>query len=141
MDEARMRYLEMIQRVVDRLAGNCFALKAWSVTVISAIFVLTAKDANEGYAVLGLFPALCFWGLNAYYLRQERLFRALHEEVVQSVIAQDAETTIPLFSLDTTPVADRVPGWGRTLLAATVMWLHIPVIAAVLTVMVYSLVS
>jgi hypothetical protein len=139
MDEARIRHLEMIQRVVDRLARNCFAVKTWSVTVVSAIFVLSAKDAQEGYAVLALFPALCFWGLDAYYLREERLFRELHKEVAQGSTRQDAKNPIASFSLDTAPVADRVPGWANTLLAPAVLWLHIPILAAVIAVTVCAL--
>lgn len=139
MDESRIRHLEMIQRVVDRLAGNCFALKGWSVTVVSALFVLAAKDTNEGYAALALFPALCFWGLNAYYLRQERLFRALHKQVAKSLAEQDEEATIPLFSLETTPTAESVDGWPWTLVAPTVLWIHLPIVAAVVAVTIYAL--
>ena len=139
MDESRMRHLEMIQRVVDRLAGNCFALKGWSVAVVSALFVLAAKETNEGYAALALFPALCFWGLNAYYLRQERLFRALHKQVAKGLAGQNDEVTIPLFSLDTTPVAQSADGWLPTLLAPTVLWIHLPIVTAVIAVTVYAL--
>jgi predicted membrane channel-forming protein YqfA (hemolysin III family) len=60
MNEPRIKHLEMIQVVINRLAGNSFMLKSWSITVVSALMALAAKDANARYALLALFPALCF---------------------------------------------------------------------------------
>jgi len=41
--------------------------------------------------------SLLFWGLDAYYLRQERLFRCLYDKVC---LAPDG-VRIPTFSMDT----------------------------------------
>ena len=79
--EEKIRYLEMIQGVISRMASNSFALKGWAVTLVSGIFALASKDANEAYFLVAYIPIIIFWGLDAYYLLQEKLFRTLYDYV------------------------------------------------------------
>ena len=81
MQYDRVKHLELRQSAIARLAANSFALKGWSVTVTAALLGLAAKDSNARFAVVAFYAALTFWGLDAYYLRQERRFRALYEAV------------------------------------------------------------
>ena len=46
-DERKLKHLEMIQGVINRLAANSFMLKGWSVFLISALFVLAARDDRK----------------------------------------------------------------------------------------------
>ena len=100
-DEDRRKHLELIQAVITRLAGNSFAIKAWAVSLITVLAALAAKDGDLRLAVPRLVPALCFWALDAYYLRQERLFRKLYEKILEP------DSSIPLFSMNTQPVAQQ----------------------------------
>src|ERR1035441_7737570 len=78
-DEDFRKHLDLVQGVVNRLVGNSFSVKTWAVGLITILGALTAKDGDPRMAIALLFPALCFWGLDAYYLRQERLFRELYK--------------------------------------------------------------
>jgi hypothetical protein len=80
-DEQRIRHLEMIQGVASRLGTNSFLVKGWAVTVSGAFLGFAIDGKKWGLALTGLLPALLFWGLDAYFLRAERLFRALHDAV------------------------------------------------------------
>ena len=40
----KLKHLEFIQAAINRMAGNLFMLKGWSVTLIAALFALAAKD-------------------------------------------------------------------------------------------------
>ena len=42
---------------------------------------LAVDDINEFFVYLAYFPAVMFWMLDAYFLRQERLFRRLYDDV------------------------------------------------------------
>ena len=77
------KHLEFVQAAVNRMASNLFLLKGWSVTLIAALFALAAKDANQAYMLIAYFPLVIFWCLDAYFLRQERRFRALYNKVRQ----------------------------------------------------------
>jgi hypothetical protein len=74
-------HLQMIQGIVDRLARNSFALKSFTVALVSAVFALAANGADYRFFLIGLLPTLAFWLLDGYYLRQERLFRHLFNAV------------------------------------------------------------
>lgn len=81
MSEKKMKHLELIQDVISRMAKNSFLLKGWAVTLISALFALAAKDANEKFIMLAYFPVIIFWILDSYYLSQEKYFRDVYDEV------------------------------------------------------------
>ena len=79
--EAKLKHLEFIQSVVNRLAADSFRMKGWSVALAAALFVLLARGGNPKFAPLALVPVLIFWGLDGYFLWQERLLRALYDHV------------------------------------------------------------
>lgn len=79
--EGKLKHLELIQGVINRMAGNSFALKGWAVTLVAGIFALASKDADKIYFLIAYIPILVFWGLDSYYLLQERLFRSLYGKV------------------------------------------------------------
>ena len=83
--EKVIKHLEMTQAVINRLGHNSFLLKGWSMTVIVATMVLIARyDMQNPCLVLAvMLPVLGFWILDGYFLRQERLFRQVYDEVRQ----------------------------------------------------------
>ena len=83
--EKVIKHLEMTQAVINRLGSNSFLLKGWSMTVIVTTMVLIARyDMQNPCLVLAvMLPVLGFWILDGYFLRQERLFRQVYDEVRQ----------------------------------------------------------
>ena len=75
------KHLELVQGVINRIASNSFMLKGWAVTLVAGIFALAGKDTDKLYFLVAYVPVLVFWGLDAYYLLQERLYRSLYEKV------------------------------------------------------------
>ncbi len=78
--DAKLKHLELIQGVVNRLADNSFRIKRWAVLLVSALLVLSLQESRLA-AHLAILPILLFWGLDSYFLWQERLFRALYDHV------------------------------------------------------------
>ena len=76
--EGKIRHLELVQGIISRMANNSFMLKGWAVTLVAGIFVLAGKDTNKLYFLVAYIPVIVFWGLDAYYLLQERLFYIFH---------------------------------------------------------------
>lgn len=79
--EAKYKHLEFIQGVVSRLASNSFRMKGWSVVLVAALLAVLARQGRIEFAPIGFVPVLVFWGLDGYFLWQERLFRALYDHV------------------------------------------------------------
>jgi len=79
--ENKQKHLEFIQAVINRMAGNSFLLKGWAITLVAALFALSAKDTNQSYIFIAYFPVIIFWILDGYFLSQERLYRDLYNHV------------------------------------------------------------
>ena len=79
--ENKLKHLEMVQSVINRMANNSFMLKGWAVTLVAGIFVLAGKDTDKLYFLVAYIPVIVFWGLDSYYLLQERVYRGLYEKV------------------------------------------------------------
>ena len=79
-----IEHLKIIQGIINRLAGNSFILKGWSISLL--IVLLSFWEANNitmnGVNLIILIaPIVIFWGLDAYFLWTERLFRSIYMEV------------------------------------------------------------
>lgn len=79
--ENKIKHLELVQGVINRMANNSFMLKGWAVTLVAGIFVLAGKDTDKLYFLVAYIPVIVFWFLDSYYLLQERLYRSLYEKV------------------------------------------------------------
>jgi hypothetical protein len=80
-DDKRIKHLEMIQGVVARLAGNSFLIKGWALTLTGAFLGFAVDREDSALAIAAFGPILFFWGLDAYYLWAERMFRELYRQV------------------------------------------------------------
>ena len=82
-NERILKHLEFIQDIVNRLGRNSFLLKGWSMTVLvaGALLMVRLRPDEPLLALTLLLPAIGFWLLDAYFLRQERLFRDEYNRV------------------------------------------------------------
>lgn len=79
--EAKLKHLEMIQGIINRMASNSFLLKGWSLTLVAALGALSAEKTNPLFIGVAAVPCIVFWGLDGYFLHQERLYRRHYDEV------------------------------------------------------------
>ena len=86
----------------------------------------------------GVLPALIFWGLDAYYLQQERLYRALYDHVRKIDLEPDDR-----FSLDASQFEKRRAELeSNPLPPPSVFWFHIAIATVVVMALAFfSLVS
>jgi hypothetical protein len=64
------------------------AVKAWSVTLGTAVLGFSVKESNWALALVTVLPVICFWFLDAYYLALEKSFRDLWETAVACATAK-----------------------------------------------------
>jgi hypothetical protein len=132
MSTEQIKHLEFIQAVIARMANNSFLLKGWSVTLAVTLLGLAVRSSSPKFAALALVPPICFWAPDAYYLRQERLFRKLYDQVRQLSTTEWPETG--QFNMSTDGIATEVSSWVKTLLAPTIFGIHLTVIVLVIAV-------
>jgi hypothetical protein len=86
--EALHKELDICQSIISRLANNSFQLKTWAIGLTGGVLAI-AKDGlfnnpwgSWNIPVLVLVVLYAFWYLDAYFLRQERLFRKIYDKIV-----------------------------------------------------------
>jgi hypothetical protein len=121
---SKLEHLKMLQTVIARMASNSFMVKGWCVTLVSALIALSAKDAPNMVYVAAL-PVLMFWWLDAYFLRQEKLFRKLFD-LVRENGKEDSD-----FSMDTSAVDSQVAPLSGVAWSTTLRWFYVWLSAAV----------
>jgi hypothetical protein len=127
-DDLRVKHLELIQAVISRLGSNGFLVKGWALTVAGIFFGFTVGSRNWQLGVASILPTIFFWGLDAYFLRAERLFRRLYDRVRSSDPGIE-----PFFMSATSPIftaaAADVAGIRRTMATTTLTTFYGGIIA------------
>ncbi len=121
--------MTLIQGVISRMASNSFLLKGWVVTILAAILALGTANHSAWFVAIGFLPTTMFWCLDSYYLRQERLYRALYDSV--RVVVETEQTKCD-FSMNTEEEIGLVAPWKRILVSRTEFWFYFPVELVVL---------
>lgn len=80
-EDQRLKHLDFIHGVINRLASNGFVLKGWAITLAAALFGVALSSQKPSVAAVALVPVAAFWCIDAYFLRSERLFRAFYDQV------------------------------------------------------------
>ena len=98
--DALHKELDLIQNVITRMANNSFLVKGWTVSIAAVVIAISRESifTGNGFWILGTLavPCLAFWVLDAFYLRQEKMFRELYKWV----ITHRGITDEHLYSLD-----------------------------------------
>ena len=81
--ENKVKHLEMIESIIERMANNSFLLKGWAITLVVALFALADKQFEQRYILITFLPIIFFWFLDSYYLYLEKKYRALYNCVRQ----------------------------------------------------------
>lgn len=86
-------HLGILQNVIQRMASNSSACKAWCVTLVSAVLVIVADKAKPDYAFIAMLPTLVFAALDAYYLALEKAFRNSYNDFISKLHNQSLRET------------------------------------------------
>ena len=129
VNEDAVKHLEFIQNAITRMASNSFLLKGWTVTLVAALVALAAQNANPLFVALAVFPAIAFWVLDAYYLRQERLFRKLYDDIRAK--NNDTLQSEGPFSMSTKPFEDKVESWRDIMYSSPLKLFYIMIILTI----------
>ena len=107
-DNLYLEYFKILQNTITRMAQNSFLIKAWSITIIAGISVLTFSFINSFIFAVLIGVIIVFWILDSYYLRLERLYRKLYENVVDIFNNPSMKAQIRLFDMKYESFTDQV---------------------------------
>ena len=130
----KLKHLELIQNVINRLANSSFFLKGWTVIFVAAVLGFATKDSKPMYVWLAAIPTLSFWGLDGFYLNQERLFRRLYDTVRET----DEEEID--FSMDTVPFK-QTGDWLKAVFSKTLLLFYFIILIVIGIVLLWQLIG
>lgn len=107
-----LKEIDLIQDIIKRMANNSFLVKGWTITLV--VVTMLFKGSNS-QIIIALIPLVAFWFLDAYFLRQERLYRKLYSWVIKN---RPSNKDL-LFDLDATRFEKEVDSISRTMFSIT----------------------
>lgn len=135
MHDSQMKHLELIIGVISRITQNSFAMKGWAIGLVSAILIAAYHIGGWVYSAVALLPVFVFWGLDAYYLKLERLFRK-HYDYIRSLTTSEWDKDP--FAMKVEQHENSVQSWIRTCRSVSVIWFYAPIMIAVIGITMYS---
>jgi len=133
MEADKLKHLEFIQNVITRMNINSFQIKGWAITIVSATLALCAATKNEYFVLVGVFPSLIFWFLDANYLTQERRFRSLYNDVAGITKYQ---SDVKLFTMCIEPYKKKDP-FCETFWSDIIRILYLAIIIILIGIFIY----
>ena len=115
------------------MSNNSNQLKRWTVIIVAAVLGLAIKDSKPFFVWLAIFPVFCFWGLDSYYLRQEKLFRRLYDRVRG---LDDGEVD---FSMDTSDLEEDMKNCFSIGFSNTIIFFYLPILALIVVLLLWGL--
>ena len=79
-ETARVEHLKLVQGIVNRIGRNSFAIKSAAATAVAVLVAFTASTDSPVAALAGL-AVLPLWLLDARFLKQERDFRRVYDNI------------------------------------------------------------
>jgi hypothetical protein len=135
-ETARIEHLKAIKDVIARMSRNSFAVKAGSLTIVAGLLAITLSINSSKLAAIGMIPIITLWCLDAFYVRQERMFRRLYDSVR---IGQAPEIGSPgYFSMNTQLFQSDENGLISTIFSKTLPLFYVPLLGTLIAVAVMT---
>lgn len=81
MSDGKKEYLQILQEPICRMSTISAIFKGFAATIVAGISVISYSSTNAWILGLSFLPVLAFAVLDIYYLKLERKFRFLFEQV------------------------------------------------------------
>lgn len=108
---------EIIEEIIHRMAHHSFLIRGWAVTIIVGALLLNMGAYKIFVAFL---PLIAFWYLDAFFLRQERLYRHLYGWVVKNRLKSDEF----ILDMNAYRFKDKVDSNMKIMFSHTLLWFY-----------------
>ena len=95
ISEDKREYLSLIQEPVGRLSTASSVFKGFAATIVTGIAALSYGDISLKLLILSFVPIIAFAALDIYYLRLEKRYRGLYNDVLSGEHKIDFSISLP----------------------------------------------
>jgi hypothetical protein len=82
---AVIAHINLLQGIINRLAGASASCKTWCIALVAALLSLAGTSHLPGVTSIALVPVIIFGFLDTSYLAQERAYRDLFKAIVVKI--------------------------------------------------------
>ena len=142
--ECVRQHLDFIQSNIARMNSCSFQMKGWAGTIVSALLAVYAatNPSSESSMILflcsGAISLVAFALLDAYYLKLERQFREIYNNIINP---KDDSSKVPLYSMPLKEHAGGKCSLLRTLFSASVIIFYVPLLLSYSAVVYFAFIS
>ncbi len=84
LNKVLLKEIDLIQACINRMAQNSFMIKGWTISLVAVVLAVLPESFDlTGLCLIGIVATLCFWYLDAFFLRTEKLYRWKYEWVLE----------------------------------------------------------
>lgn len=84
LEKVLLKEIDLIQACINRMAQNSFMIKGWTISLVAVVLAVLPESFDlTGLCLIGIVATLCFWYLDAFFLRTEKLYRWKYEWVLE----------------------------------------------------------
>lgn len=85
LKEVLFKEIDLIQACITRMAQNSFVCKGWVLTLTAALLALSKDELPHCVTgIVMIYFSICFWGLDAFFLQQEKKYRGKYNWVIKN---------------------------------------------------------
>lgn len=129
MTPDKIKHIEMVQNIINRMNTNSFQIKSMVITIVAALMAIYATNKNQAFVLVAIVPTLIFWFLDAFYLMQERKFRGLYN----NIISQTNEQYQP-FEMNINSYKGEKYAFRKTFISTTIIAFYGPILLILLSI-------
>ena len=119
----QVAHMGFVQGVINRMGSNALAMKALAATIAAGVIAVvgTGQVISPVLPLAGLLPVCLFWILDAKYLRLEKLYRYLYDEIRAGRVADS-------FTMETDAYEEKIKPTGEIARSWSVAWFYLPIV-------------
>ena len=88
--EILYKEIDLIQSCITKMSQNSFMIKGWLITLIAVVLALLPEKFDvKILCSVGCIAVICFWILDAFFLKTEKLYRMKYEWVIKNRMHSD----------------------------------------------------
>lgn len=140
--------IDLIQGCVNRMAHNSFIIKGWLISLIAVVLTLLPENFEiKWLCVVGLLITMCFWYLDGYFLKIERLYRWKYEWVIVKRLETDKWSydlnpyNTEMWLTNTDGTEKKIPKEIEVMCSKTLLPIYIPIIIVIVVAFINSYIN
>lgn len=127
--------IDLIQACINRMAQNSFMVKGWTISLVAVVLALLPESFDlRGLCLVGIVATACFWFLDAFFLRTEKLYRWKYDWVIAKRLKTDENCynldpyNSEMWLFDEDGVQKQIPSIPKIMFTKTLIPIYLPLL-------------